>query len=69
MPLLKHVPGAPQAPQVTGSTVYNLMKINDVDLVDNTDRPVYPPSILKTEARPHCVRCSRLARLLRSAGA
>ena len=32
--------------KVTGNTVYNLMKMNDVEVKDGTDRPIYPPSIL-----------------------
>lgn len=38
--------------QVTGNSVYNLMKMNEMPTADG-DRPVDPPSILKTEVRGH----------------
>lgn len=34
--------------KVTGETVFNMLKLEET-LVDETDRPLYPPKILKTE--------------------
>ncbi|XP_014210221.1 peptidyl-prolyl cis-trans isomerase CWC27 homolog [Copidosoma floridanum] len=34
--------------KITGETIYNMLKLEDT-LVDETDRPIYPQKILKTE--------------------
>ena len=36
------------ASQITGTTVYNLNRIEEVD-VDSNDRPIFPPKILSTQ--------------------
>lgn len=49
-PPLSPPAASPAATQVTGNSVYNLMKMSDLPTTEG-DRPVDPPSILKTEAR------------------
>lgn len=34
--------------QVTGDTLYNMLKLDDV-MVDRDDRPLYPPTIISTQ--------------------
>lgn len=35
--------------QVTGNTIYNMIRFNDLDISDADDRPYAPPKIIKTE--------------------
>ena len=48
-PLLGCVSRPLTPPQVTGTTIYNALKIGECEVVEGSDRPVEPPSIQKCE--------------------
>ena len=35
--------------KVVGDTVFNILRVNDLELIEGTERPLYPPTIKSIE--------------------